>query len=177
MVKMNWILTAAMALTVLGCQKPHRPTTQTMVMASFAAGPQLVRIPITAPTQADSLMQLGFDVIVIEKDYLIARLDSAGAIGIQSMNLNMVTIQESDLVQRLIRVIMTQKSDLAELSNTGIDIWQVHGDTVVAQAYDKYIRQIRQKGYSVEIVTDNIRNLVPVEQQKEYDANAKGEKK
>jgi hypothetical protein len=59
---------------------------------------------------------------------------------------------------------MKENSDLAELSSVGIDIWEVKGDTILAQAYDKYIRQIKAKGYTVEIVESNIQNLVKKQQ-------------
>jgi arginyl-tRNA synthetase len=100
------------------------------------------------------------DVVVVEEDYIIARLSGQDAVRVQKMSLKMETFKEEELVQRLIKVVMKKKSDLQELSNTGIDIWEVKEDTVLAQAYDKYIRQIQEKGYAVEIVEKNILNVV-----------------
>jgi len=146
-----------------GCQNHSEQAARTVSMEFFNSGPQLVKIPLKDSAITDSLIHLGMDVIVIEKDYIIARLENQDVARVQTMSLNMETFTEEELVQRLITVVMKEKSDLRELSDIGIDIWQVRGDTVVAQAYDKYIRQIQEKGYSVEIVENNILDIVKKE--------------
>jgi len=125
----------------------------------FAGGPKLVKIPVAENTNIDSLINSGMEIIVIEKDYFIARLDQDDAANMQALALNMETFQESELVQRLIRIIVKNDSDFYDLNNSGIDIWETKGDTVIAQAFDIQIRQIERLNYTVEIIEKNIRNL------------------
>ena len=149
----------------LGCQSNTQQIPQTVSLQYFQSGPQLVKIPVKDASVADSLIALGMDVVVVENDYVIARLGGQEASTVQSLSLKMETFEPEELVQRLIRVVMKQRSDLRELSDTGIDIWEVKGDTVIAQAFDKYIRQIQAKGYAVEILEQNIQNMVKKHEQ------------
>ena len=155
-----YLLIPLIFLTALGCQDQSEQAPQTVSQEFFNSGLQLVKIPIKDPAVADSLINSGMDVVVVEENYVIARLSSQDAVKVQTMSLKMETFREEELVQRLVKVVMKQKSDLQELSNTGIDIWEVKGDTVLAQAFDKYIRQIQEKGYPVEIVEKNVLNVV-----------------
>lgn len=142
-----------------GCQNHAEKAVQTVSLKSFESGPQLVKIPVKDSTVADSLINIGMDVVVVEKDYIIARLGNQDAVRAQTMSLKMETFKEEELVQRLIKIV-AKKSDLRELGDIGIDIWEVKDDTVVAQAFDKQIRQIQHKGYSVEIIENNVLNVV-----------------
>jgi arginyl-tRNA synthetase len=155
-----YLLIPLIFLAGFGCQDQSEQTAQTVSKEFFNSGPQLVKIPIKDSAVSDSLISYGMDVVVVEEDYIIARLSGQDAVRVQKMSLKMETFKEEELVQRLIKVVMKKKSDLQELSNTGIDIWEVKEDTVLAQAYDKYIRQIQEKGYAVEIVEKNILNVV-----------------
>jgi hypothetical protein len=125
----------------------------------FTSGPQLVKIPVNENTNIDSLINTGMEIIVVEKNYIIARLDQSEAENMESMSINMETFQESELVQRLIRIIVNQKSDIENLNNIDIDIWEVKGDTVIAQAFDIHIRQIEKLNYDVAIIESDIHNL------------------
>lgn len=147
-------------LFFFGCQSQTEQTVQTVSQAYFNSGPRLVKISITNAASADSLIMQGLDVIVIEKDYIIAKLSSSDVNTVQAMAFNMQTFKEDELVQRLIKIVMNEQGNLQDISETGIDIWEVKGDTVVAQAFDKYIRQLEAKGYSVEIVEKNVRNVL-----------------
>jgi hypothetical protein len=150
------VLLLFLFLQGFACQNSGEPPPQAVSQAFFAAGPKLVKIAVKDTALVDSLISQGVDVIVIADDHVIARLDGQSAARVQTMALSMKSIKEQELVQRLIRVVMRQQSDLSELASTGIDIWEVRGDTVIAQAYDKYIRQIQSKGYSVEIIAKNV---------------------
>ena len=145
---------------LLGCQSQTEQTVQTVSQEYFNSGPQLVKISILNAAVADSLIRQGLDVIVIEDDYIIARIDSSESNLVQSMSLNMQTFKEKELLQRLIKIVINEQSDLQDLNSIGIDIWEVKGDTVLAQAFDKYIRQIEAKGYTIEIVEKNIQNVL-----------------
>ncbi|MFQ5642003.1 MAG: hypothetical protein ACE5IR_28860, partial [bacterium] len=99
-------------------------------------------------------------VIVVEENYVVARLDEEGETKVQALNLPTVDIVESDLVQRLTKIIIKSGGDTSDLADIGIDIWEVKGDTVIAQVFDKHIRQIKEKGYSIEIVERNVLDTV-----------------
>ena len=155
---LNGLLVAVLA--GISCQQTPRAVPEGVTLAYFEAGPKLVKIGLAKPADADSLLAQGMDLIVIEPDYVIARLNTQDAQQVSAMSMQMETFDEKELVQRLVKVVMNERADLAELGSTGIDIWEVRGDTVIAQAYDKYIRQIEQQGYRLEIIEKDIRNLV-----------------
>jgi len=166
MAKIYLIFLLLLFVIGFGCKSDSEQTAQITSLDFFKSGPQLVKIPITDAAVADSLIKLNIDVVVIEEDYVIARLGGLEASNVQSMSLKMETIKETELMQRLIKIIMKNEYDLRELSDTGIDIWEVKGDTITAQAYDKYIRQIQAKGYSVEIVEKDVQNIIKKHNQK-----------
>ena len=136
----NMFLTGALLLFICGCAEQPKETSQKITMEAFQAGPQLVKIPITGKEEAEKILATGVDVVVIEDSYLIVRISGEEAKAMDAMQTTMQPVQEKDLVQRLIRVYMNDPSDLQQIGDTGIDVWEVKGDTVVAQAYDKYIR-------------------------------------
>lgn len=111
--------------------------------------PRLVKISIADPAQADSLLQLGFEVIVEEPDYVIARVDSSEVQTLRALRLSWGAFESSDLVQLLVRIPVRDSSDVAELVNLGIDLWEVREDSVVAQVYDKHIREAQARGFVV----------------------------
>ena len=145
---------------LLSCQQPPEESPRKVTQAYFSTGPKLVKIVLDDPADADRLIAQGVDVIVVEPDYVIAKLDDRGGQQITNMAMQMITFEEDELVQRLIEVKMRNNENLTELSNIGIDIWEVKGDTVVAQAFDKYIRQIQALGYELQIVEKNIQTMV-----------------
>ncbi len=153
------------ASLALACQGQPESTEQTLPEAFFASGPQLVRIPVSSSAGADSLRARGLEVVVVERDFVVARVGAAQARQVQELALQMQPVTEDDLIQRLIRVVTGEQPDLNELAGSGIDIWEVKEDTVLAQAFDKHILQLRAQGFTVEIVEDNVLNLVKEQSQ------------
>lgn len=141
------------------CQKSPEPEIGT-AQESGLPMPQIKKIPIKQRAEADSLIKLGIDVIVIEDNYVAARLTQADVLTVQTLNLNTEPIQEEELVQRLARIVIQAREDVHELAALGIDIWEVKADTVIAQVYDKHILQAESKGYVVEIIARNVLDLV-----------------
>jgi hypothetical protein len=47
-----------------------------------------------------------------------------------------------------------------KIADLGVDIWEVQENVVVAQAYDKHIRQLQEIGLEVEVVADNSQTTV-----------------
>ena len=125
-------------------------------------GPQLKKIIIHGKEQADTLIEAGLDVIVVENNYVVVRLDEANEGKVRAMNLQTEPIQESDLVQRLVKIVIQDRLDTTTLLEMGVDIWEVKGDTVVAQVFDKHIRLAEEQGYRIEIVERNVLNTVKV---------------
>lgn len=128
--------------------------------------PQLRKIVIQNQSEVDSLRNLGLDVLVEEKDFVVVQMQPADTNAVQTANITTEPIRESDLVQRLVKIPIAQRDRVNELTSIGMDIWEVRQDTVVAQAYDKYIREARQKGFEVIVVAENVLNLVTEEGKK-----------
>ena len=145
----------------LGCQNNSGEQSGSE-MAVQSDGPQLKKITIQSKQQADSLLAAGIDVIVVEDDYVVARLDEANEEQVQSMHLQTKPIEESDLVQRLVKIVIKDRLDSTALLEMGVDIWEIKGDTVIAQVFDKHIRLAQEKGYPVEIVERNVLDTVKV---------------
>ncbi len=122
--------------------------------------PQIKKIAITNKAEADSLINLGVEVIVVEDTYVAARVDSQATAKIQSLNLKLEPIKEAELVQRLVQITAVDTAGRQELADLGIDIWEVRQDTVIAQVFDKHIRQAEARGYRIEILERNVLNTV-----------------
>ena len=134
--------------------------------AAQASGPQLRKITISNPADVDSLISRGVEVIVIEDDFVVARTDSQQEVTVQGLSLQSAPASQEDLTRRLVRIVVTERADATALSEIGLDIWEVRGDTVVGQAFDGYIREIRAMGFPVEIVLNDISELVESRAQK-----------
>ncbi|RMF69786.1 MAG: hypothetical protein D6743_01320 [Calditrichaeota bacterium] len=141
-------------VVLLACQgKPGEQPAQT------AAGPSLQKIAIHDRAEADSLLKAGFDLLVIEDTYVVARVEPAEHTKIASMNLKATRAEESDLIQRLVKIPLDETHGVQPLVDLGMDVWQVKQDTVIAQAYDKYIREATEKGYQVLVVAKNVQEV------------------
>lgn len=101
--------------------------------------------------QIQQLRDAGAEIIVREDDYVIVRTENVQ----QALDMRFEAISEQDLVQRLVHVILPDRSQLQEVIDTGIDFWEVRGDTVVARAFDLHIEQLTEAGFAVEIIAQN----------------------
>lgn len=146
----------------IGCQNGSGSKSESETGVMQSEGPQLKKISIQSNEQAASLINAGLDVIVVENDYVVARLDQANEDQVRAMNFQTEPIKESDLVQRLAKIVIKDRLDSTVLLEMGVDIWEVKGDTVVAQVFDKQIRLAEERGYHVEIVERNVLDTVKV---------------
>ncbi len=121
-------------------QQPHQ-----------AAGPMLQKVYYKSPAEIQRLRAAGAEIIVQEPDYVVIRTDNM----VQGLDMKSQPIQETDLVQRLVKIVLKDSSDLQAVINSGIDLWQVIGDTVIARAYDIYIERLRQAGFTIDIIAQN----------------------
>ncbi len=105
---------------------------------------------ITNPTeeQVQQLVDAGADIIVREPDYLVIRMDNMT----KPLAFSSQPIQEQDLKQRLIHVYVPDTTALQTVINSGVDFWQVDGDTAIARAFDLYINNLKDAGLDVRIV-------------------------
>ncbi|MFZ5517183.1 MAG: hypothetical protein ACOY90_11130 [Candidatus Zhuqueibacterota bacterium] len=140
MAKFYFILVAAIFLATCNSKPPQQAQTT-----------ELRRVAYSDPDQVDQLRKAGAKIIVQEPDYVVIRTDSM----ISALSLPSSPIAESDLVQRLIYVIARDSGDVQKIINTGIDFWQVKGDTVIARAFDIYIERLKAEGFTVTIIETN----------------------
>jgi hypothetical protein len=111
----------------------------------------LRKISGLSESQIDGLRQAGADIIVREPDYVVIRTSSMTAPLAFSSN----PIEEKDLVQRLVHIHIPDSVALQTVLNSGVDFWNVEGDTVVARAFDIYINDLKAAGLSLRVVAQN----------------------
>jgi hypothetical protein len=124
---------------------------QTEQQPQRAQSNALQKIYYKNPEELQKLRQAGVEIIVQQPDYVIVRNDSA----LQAQGLKSEPIKESDLVERLVKIYPIDSTDLQTVVNSGVDLWQVKGDTAIARAYDIYIDRLRKAGLSVTIIAKN----------------------
>jgi len=137
MEKLYFILVAAIFLMSCNSKPPHQAQTT-----------ELRKVAYSSQEQVDQLRNAGAKIIVQEPDYVVIRTDSM----ISALSMPSSPIDEADLVQRLIHVYAQDSSDVQKIINTGIDFWQVKGDTVIARAFDIYIERLKADGFTVTII-------------------------
>jgi hypothetical protein len=100
------------------------------------------------PDEIQNLRNAGAEIIVQEADYVVIKTDKM----LQTHGFKSEPIQETDLVQRLVKIHVKDSTDRQTVVNSGIDLWEMKNDTAIARAYDIYIENLRAAGLSVEII-------------------------
>ena len=150
MFKIMIIITLCLVLVTCGTQEPQQ-----------AARPgSLAKISVKNQSDVERLRQLGAEIIVQEPDYVIARMDSV----LSAQSLKLEVFNEKDLVHRLIKVTAASPDELHTVMNSGMDVWEIKGDTVIGRAFDIYIEKIRAKNIDVEILAEDAGNMEVYEQ-------------
>jgi len=108
----------------------------------------LQKIHYNSDAEIQQLRQAGAEIIVQEPDYVIVRTDSM----LQTQGLKSEAIQETDMIQRLVKIQLRDSIDLQRVVNSGVDLWEVKGDTAVARAFDIYIERLKKAGLTVKII-------------------------
>jgi len=111
----------------------------------------LKKISYSSNEQLQAIKDAGAEIIVQEPDYVIVRTDNM----LQALSVSSTPIQESDMVQRLVRIQLKDSTSLQTVVDTGVDLWQVVDDTVIARAFDLYINKLRAAGLKVEIMAQD----------------------
>lgn len=130
-------------LLACGTKKPEPAGTQA-----------LQKVEIKTADDVEKLKAAGAEIVVQEKDYVIIRTDSM--LSVQSISGQ--PVEEADFVQRLIMVVATDSGDLQKIVDTGIDLWHVKNDTVIARAFDLYIEKLNSMGFDVRILDEDAGN-------------------
>jgi hypothetical protein len=145
---------------LIGCQGGGEQQSPATSQTATPSGPQIVKILIASPAQVDSLRSRGIDIIVVEENYVAARVAPQEEIAIQDLQLKTEPIQETELVQRLVRIPGVDMTRLQELVDLGIDVWEVEEDAITAQVFDSHIWEMQQRGFTVEILERNVQDVV-----------------
>ena len=142
---------AALGLVlVLGCAAPEpKPT----------AAPGLRKVRITSPADLERLRATGVNIIVREKDYAVVRQDSTQVTALSETGLEILPMQERDLVQRLVRVHFSGREQLREITDMGLDVWTIEGDTLDARAFDSQLERLDSAGVAYRIVLQDASKL------------------
>lgn len=98
--------------------------------------------------EIQNLRNAGAEIIVQEAAYVVIKTDKM----LQTHGLKSEAIQETDMVQRLVKIIVKDSTDRQTVVNSGVDLWEMKSDTAIARAYDIYIEQLRKAGLTVEII-------------------------
>ncbi|MBN1479069.1 hypothetical protein EH223_15355 [candidate division KSB1 bacterium] len=132
------------SILVISCGERRVPEGQTV-------GAGLQKISNLTDSQIQELRDSGAEIIVQETDYVVVRTTKMT----KPMAFSATPIEEQDLVQRLIHVYVPDSTALQTVINSGVDFWQVDGDTAIARAFDLYIRDLQNTGLTVRIVAQD----------------------
>jgi len=120
-------------------------------VAEQGAAGGLQKISNLTEAQIQELRDAGAEIIVQEPDYIVVRTTNmTGALAFSASG-----IEEKDLLQRLVHIHVPDSVALQTVINSGVDFWQVDGDTAIARAFDIYINDLRAAGLSVRIVAQD----------------------
>lgn len=111
-----------------------------------AATAGLRKVMIGSPQEVERLRSLGLEIIVQEENYVVIRQDSAQAMQLREAAIATVPIQESDLVQRLVRVHFSNRDQLQQIVDMGLDVWHTEGDSLTARAFDIHLTRLHAAG-------------------------------
>lgn len=129
-----------LALFIASCQSPQ-PS------AKSASG--LRKIKYSSTEELARIRQAGAEIIVQEPDYVIIRVDSTMT---AALALPAETLQEKDLVQRLVYITLQDSTSVQQIVDAGLDLWETRGDTAIARAFDIQLEKLQEAGFSFQII-------------------------
>ena len=141
MVRINLLLFACLIFAF--CQSEQQP--------QQAQSQGLQKVYYKNPDEIQNLRNAGAEIIVQEADYVVIKTDKM----VQTHGLKLETIQETDLVQRLVKIHVKDSTDRQTVVNSGVDLWELKDEIAIARAYDIYIDQLRNAGLIVEIIAND----------------------
>jgi hypothetical protein len=122
-------------LLAMACASPEQK------VSSSSAG--LRKVMITSQADVEKLRGLGLDIIVEEKNYVVVRQDSTRIRALEEASIASTPAQETDLVQRMVKVHFSSREQLQQIIDLGMDVWEVSGDSLLARAYDYHLARLQ----------------------------------
>jgi hypothetical protein len=141
MLRTFFILLACLIFVV--CQSDQQP--------QQAQSQGLQKVYYKNQDEIQNLRNAGAEIIVQADDYVVIKTDKM----LQTHGLKSEAIQETDLVQRLVKIHVKDSTDRQTVVNSGVDLWEMKSDTAIARAYDIYIDHLRKAGLTVEIIAND----------------------
>lgn len=111
----------------------------------------LKKIRYHSEAELEKLREAGAEIIVRQPDYVIVRTDKL----VTALTAKTEPVAEQDFVQRLISVQLRDRSELQAVVDTGVDLWEVGKDSVVARAFDLQIEHLQQQGYTIHMLAED----------------------
>ena len=142
---MKYFLIAVLLATLISSCAQEEITEQQAVTGG------LQKLENLDESQIKELEDSGAEIIVHEADYIVIRTTNMT----KPLAFSSTPIQESDLVQRLVHIHLKDSLSLQTVINSGVDFWQVDGDTAIARAFDLYIKKLQAEGLTVRIVAQD----------------------
>lgn len=130
---------------LIACASPEQKT-------SSSAG--LRKVMITSQDDVEKLRGLGLQIIVQEENYVVIRQDSTQIRQLQDAAITTTPIQETDLVQRLVKVRYTSREQLQQIIDLGIDVWEVdsESDSLLARVFDSHLASLQADSIGYRVV-------------------------
>lgn len=128
---------------LLACASPEQKST---------SSPGLRKVTITSQQDVERLRGLGLQIIVQEKDYVVVRQDSSQIHQLEDAAIKTAPIQETDLVQRLVKIHYASREQLQQIVDMGVDVWEVEGDSLLARVFDSHLVSLQADSIGYRVV-------------------------
>ncbi len=130
-------------LLAVACASPEQQSTSST---------GLRKITITSQEDVEKLRSLGLQIIVQEENYVVIRRDSSQIRQLDDAAIKTAPIQETDLVQRLVKINFTSREQLQQIVDLGIDVWEVEGDSLLARVFDSHLASLQADSVGYRVV-------------------------
>ena len=122
-----------------------------LILVAFAADSKSVYKKILRDESVDlnKIRAQVEKIIVIEPNYIVIKIASDKKIP----QINLVDVQESDFVQRKIKIIVRDNNELKAILQSGLDVWDKRQGSITGQAFDYQIEELTNIGINVELLS------------------------
>ena len=122
-----------------------------LILVTFATDNKLVYKKILRDVSVDlnKIRAQVEKIIVIEPNYIVIKIAPDKKIP----QINLVDVQESDFVQRKIKIIVRDNNELKAILQSGLDIWDKRQGSITGQAFDYQIEELTNIGINVELLS------------------------
>lgn len=131
-------------LLAMACASPEQK------VSSSSTG--LRKVMITSQADLEKIRGLGLDIIVEEKNYVIVRQDSLHVRSLADASIASAPVQETDMVQRMVKVSFASREQRQRIIDLGMDVWEVASDSLTARAYDYHLARLQADSVGYRVV-------------------------